>query len=160
MAEDTELLPSDILGILDHYGISYPKDMEHPQICCMFHNDPTPSMTIYPETNSFYCFGCTKSGTPETIVMQQEGCSYTQAVKLMYGKGYEWSKLKKKAEKPVDIDMSYLYQVLAKNLKAKIHSSVDDKNKLDKLRDLLLKYTKEEVGPNQLLGCIKEIKKV
>lgn len=158
MAEDTELLPNDVLGILDHYGIEYPKNMEHPQICCIFHHDPTPSLTFYPDTNSFYCFGCGKSGTPEGLVMQLEGCSYAQAVQLLYGNGYEWSKLRKKAEKQVDIDMSYLYEALAKRLKDKIHKSADDKEKLDKLRGLILKYTKEEVGPNQLFACLKEIK--
>lgn len=25
---------------------------------CLFHADDTPSLTIYPETQSFYCFGC------------------------------------------------------------------------------------------------------
>ncbi len=158
MADEQGIIPSDILGVLDHYGIAYPTNMDHPQICCLFHNDPQPSMTIYPDTNSFYCFGCTKSGTPETIVMKMEGCSYSEAVKLIHGNGYEWSKIKKKAEKTVDIDINYLYQVLAKNLKQKIHNSADDAEKLDRLKKLIVKYTHEQVGPNQLMACLKEIK--
>jgi DNA primase len=26
--------------------------------CCPFHNDKTPSFTVYKDTKSFYCFGC------------------------------------------------------------------------------------------------------
>ena len=26
--------------------------------CCPFHEDDTPSLTVYPETQSYYCFGC------------------------------------------------------------------------------------------------------
>ncbi|BCX15650.1 MAG: hypothetical protein KatS3mg097_542 [Candidatus Parcubacteria bacterium] len=33
-----------------------------PQIKCPFHNDNHPSFTIYPKTNSWYCFGCGKGG--------------------------------------------------------------------------------------------------
>lgn len=29
---------------------------------CPFHQDPTPSFTIYEKTNSFYCFGCGVGG--------------------------------------------------------------------------------------------------
>jgi len=29
---------------------------------CPFHQDPTPSFTIYEKTNSFYCFGCGAGG--------------------------------------------------------------------------------------------------
>ena len=32
-------------------------------ICCPFHDDSSPSCVIYNDTDSFYCFGCGKSGT-------------------------------------------------------------------------------------------------
>ena len=160
MAEKSEKLSPDILGLLDHYGISYPKEMEHPQICCLYHHDPNPSMTFYPETNSFYCFGCHKSGDAVTLVMKMENCSLHEAKKIVLGDGYEWYELRAKAEKTVDIDFTYMYTTLAQRIKKKLHASVDDQQKLDKLRGLILKYMKETLGPNQLLSCLMEINKV
>ena len=29
---------------------------------CPFHNEKTPSFTVYPDTQSFYCFGCGAAG--------------------------------------------------------------------------------------------------
>ena len=35
---------------------------------CPFHNEKTPSFYVYPETQSFYCFGCGASGDGINIV--------------------------------------------------------------------------------------------
>ena len=42
-----------ILQVLSHYGLSVNKG----HVNCPFHNDKTPSMRVYAETNTVYCFG-------------------------------------------------------------------------------------------------------
>lgn len=154
------LIPSDILSVLDHYGIEYKPSGSLFSTCCIFHHDDTPSMMIYPDTNSFYCFGCHTSGTPENIVMHEEGCSYAQAVKLLYGAGYEWFKLRKKTTQTATVDMNLLYTSLGNGLKQKLRSVKDDTEKLFKLKGLLVKYLKNGVEPTKLYECLMEIQKV
>ena len=50
---------------------------------CPFHSEKTPSCTIYPHNNSFYCFGCHAGGDVITFIMQMEGLDYMSAVKLL-----------------------------------------------------------------------------
>ena len=46
----------------DYYAI-YPVDFDNkPVVCCPLHDEDTPSCRYYPETESFYCFGCQKGG--------------------------------------------------------------------------------------------------
>jgi len=47
---------------------------------CPFHPDRNPSMYIYPETNSFYCFGCNTGGDVITFIEKYYGFSFKQAV--------------------------------------------------------------------------------
>ena len=47
----------------DYYSL-YPVDFDNkPVVCCPPHDEDTPSCRYYPETESFYCFGCQKGGT-------------------------------------------------------------------------------------------------
>ena len=38
--------------------VSIKKGGRNPKALCPFHNEKTPSFTLYPENGSFYCFGC------------------------------------------------------------------------------------------------------
>lgn len=48
---------------------------------CPFHNEKTPSFTVYPETQSFYCFGCGAGGDAITFVRRMDNLDYMEAVK-------------------------------------------------------------------------------
>ena len=50
---------------------------------CPFHNEKTPSFTVYPNTQSYYCFGCAIGGDVITFIRQIENLDYMEAVKLL-----------------------------------------------------------------------------
>ncbi len=50
---------------------------------CPFHGEKTPSFNLYPETASFYCFGCGAGGDVITFIRRIENLSYMDAVKLL-----------------------------------------------------------------------------
>lgn len=50
---------------------------------CPFHNEKTPSFTVYPENGSFYCFGCGVGGDVFSFVKLIENLDYIEAVKLL-----------------------------------------------------------------------------
>lgn len=50
---------------------------------CPFHNEKTPSFTVYEDTQSFYCFGCGVGGDAVTFVKKIENLDYLDAVKLL-----------------------------------------------------------------------------
>ncbi len=50
---------------------------------CPFHGEKTPSFTVYPETASFYCFGCGAGGDVITFIKRIENLDYLDAVKFL-----------------------------------------------------------------------------
>ena len=50
---------------------------------CPFHNEKTPSFTVYPETQSFYCFGCGAGGDAVGFIRKIENLDYMDAVKSL-----------------------------------------------------------------------------
>ena len=50
---------------------------------CPFHNEKTPSFTVYPENGSFYCFGCGAGGDVFTFTKLINNLDYIEAVKLL-----------------------------------------------------------------------------
>lgn len=50
---------------------------------CPFHNEKTPSFTVYPDTQSFYCFGCGAGGDAVGFIKKIENLDYIDAVKSL-----------------------------------------------------------------------------
>lgn len=50
---------------------------------CPFHNEKTPSFTVYPDTQSYYCFGCGAGGDAIHFVRKIENLDYLDAVKSL-----------------------------------------------------------------------------
>ena len=50
---------------------------------CPFHKEKTPSFSVSPDKQLFYCFGCGKGGTVINFAMQQENLDFVEAVKLL-----------------------------------------------------------------------------
>lgn len=51
--------------------------------CCPFHNEKTPSFTIYPKSNSYFCFGCGDGGDIIHFVERLDHLSYPEAVQQL-----------------------------------------------------------------------------
>jgi DNA primase len=50
---------------------------------CPFHQEKTPSFTVSPLKQIFYCFGCGKGGDVYNFVMDMEKCEFPEAVKVV-----------------------------------------------------------------------------
>ena len=50
---------------------------------CPFHSEKTPSFTVYPADNSFYCFGCGIGGDAITFIKKIEHLDYPDAVEFL-----------------------------------------------------------------------------
>lgn len=63
------------------YPISNLITFTHKKACCIWHNEKTPSMAYYPNTNSVYCFGCGKYGDAIDVFRQIHNCTFKEALK-------------------------------------------------------------------------------
>jgi len=50
---------------------------------CPFHSEDTPSFSVSPSKQIYYCFGCHKGGNVIHFIMDIEKCSYVQAIQLL-----------------------------------------------------------------------------
>jgi len=63
------------------YGLDLIQQTNGEYICvCPFHADVNPSMRIYPDTNTFHCFGCQAGASVFEFVMRMENIEFKDAL--------------------------------------------------------------------------------
>jgi DNA primase len=70
---------SSIVDVVSNYLPLNKKGHRHWGLC-PFHNEKTPSFSVNPELNLYYCFGCKASGNIAQFVMEMEKLSYPEAL--------------------------------------------------------------------------------
>ncbi|MBQ4152758.1 MAG: DNA primase [Oscillospiraceae bacterium] len=75
-------LSCDIESIISSY-VTVKRQGRNRACLCPFHSEKTPSMVIYNDTQSFYCFGCGAGGDVITFIMKIENLEYIEAVKFL-----------------------------------------------------------------------------
>lgn len=53
--------------------------------CCPFHEERTPSFTVYPDQASYHCYGCGAHGDIFSFIMAAERCSFAEAIARLTG---------------------------------------------------------------------------
>lgn len=72
----------DIVSVFSSY-VDLKSSGKNKKCSCPFHSEKTPSMVIYEDTQSFYCFGCGVGGDIITFIEKIENLSYVDAVKVL-----------------------------------------------------------------------------
>ncbi len=76
------LSKTDIVRVVGDYVSLSPKGGRY-WGCCPFHNEKTPSFSVTPDKQMYYCFGCHAGGGVIHFVMEAERVNYVEAVKLL-----------------------------------------------------------------------------
>ncbi len=73
---------ADIVRVVQDY-ISLKKKGANWMACCPFHKEKTPSFSVSPAKEIFYCFGCHKGGSVFNFVMEIERVAFPEAIKIV-----------------------------------------------------------------------------
>jgi DNA primase len=72
----------DIVDVVDR-RVKLKKTGKNYSACCPFHQEKTPSFSVNPEKQFYYCFGCGAGGNALGFVMDYENLEFPQAVEML-----------------------------------------------------------------------------
>ena len=76
---------ADIVRVIQDY-VQLKKKGANWMACCPFHKEKTPSFSVSPQKEIFYCFGCHKGGSVFNFVMEIERVAFPEAIKIVADK--------------------------------------------------------------------------
>ena len=72
----------DIVDVIDR-RVTLQKAGKEYKACCPFHSEKTPSFTVQPEKQFFYCFGCGAGGNAIGFIMKHQNLEFAEAVETL-----------------------------------------------------------------------------
>jgi DNA primase len=97
---------------------------------CPFHVEKTPSFTVSPDKQIFYCFGCQTGGNVFSYVMQSQGISFPEAVRSVAAR--------------------YGIEVPDEHLSSEQKKQLSEKEKLLRINQLAATYFRESLFDPQM----------
>ena len=76
---------ADIVRVIQDY-VQLKKKGANWMACCPFHKEKTPSFSVSPTKEIFYCFGCHKGGNVINFIKEIEGVGFGEAIKIVADK--------------------------------------------------------------------------
>lgn len=73
---------NDIVDVISGYVKLQKKGSNYFGLC-PFHNEKSPSFSVSPQKQMYYCFGCGAGGNVITFVMEYESYTFSEAVKML-----------------------------------------------------------------------------
>ena len=73
---------ADIVSVVSRYVQLTPKGGRYWGLC-PFHGEKTPSFSVTPQRQMYYCFGCHAGGSALNFIMEMEHVEFVDAVKLL-----------------------------------------------------------------------------
>jgi len=73
----------DIVTIIQNEGVHLIHKGKSLFALCPFHTEKHPLFRVYPEQNSFYCFGCGTGGDSILFIKKYKNLSFQEAVKYL-----------------------------------------------------------------------------
>jgi len=111
---DDLLSRADIIDVIDK-RVALKKSGKNYSACCPFHTEKTPSFSVQPERQFYYCFGCGAAGNAIGFVMNFDQLDFPLAVEVLAKEnGLEVPREESEASQRKQSENSKLFAILEK----------------------------------------------
>jgi len=76
---------TDLVGLVGEY-LKLERRGKNMVGLCPFHSEKTPSFSVSPDKQLYYCFGCAASGNVFSLIMQMENMTFPEAARTLAGR--------------------------------------------------------------------------